>query len=249
MQRAEEATYGQKLQQSIENQLADERRSLEKQRMERLKYKEELERQIEDTNKRRLYKDVMSEYERKINGMDLLAYENLQAELHSGELGLRNHSRAKGHKSLTGRSPPPNSLDQNKHQNNKMAPFAAEETTLPQLAFKHKVHPRFLTTALNNMLDPRVKYMRNNTHNRSYGYDLEPKLETPCENYFSTEAINGSAKENPLKRSGRNQMVNSKHFKSPLHEPKMPVAHHSPVEYNNADRPLRSKSECKRFYT
>lgn len=94
MQRAEEFTYGQKLQQSIENQLADERRSLERQRVERLKYKEELEKQIEDTNKRKLYKDVMSEYERKLNGMDLLAYENLQAELHSGLSGPANSSPA-----------------------------------------------------------------------------------------------------------------------------------------------------------
>jgi len=92
MQRLENLNYGQKIQQSVEEQLAEKKRQQEQQQLDKFKYKKELEKQMEDTNKRKLYRDVMSEHERKINRMDLLAYENLRAELYSNIIGVRNLS-------------------------------------------------------------------------------------------------------------------------------------------------------------
>jgi len=117
------------------------------------------------------------------------------------------------------------------------------DNSLPKLNLRNGEHPRFLESALKNMLDPSVKYMRNNTHNKTYGCDLEPRLESPDKNYFSTEVI-----DNPLKRSGRSQIVNSKQLKSPLHktpDKKLNIDYTDP----KPTRPIRSTSECRKYYT
>ena len=75
-ERVDDIEYGNKIKQTINKEIEYENKSSERRRIDQLKYKEELERQIEDANKRKMYKDVMTDYERKINKMDLMAYKN-----------------------------------------------------------------------------------------------------------------------------------------------------------------------------
>eukprot|EP00831_Metopus_contortus_P011633 TRINITY_DN14634_c0_g1_i2.p1 TRINITY_DN14634_c0_g1~~TRINITY_DN14634_c0_g1_i2.p1 ORF type:complete len:593 (-),score=113.44 TRINITY_DN14634_c0_g1_i2:147-1925(-) len=175
-------------QQAIEQENLEKRRR-EAERLERLRYKESLQQQIEASKKKRLFKDVMSEHERQVNQMDLSAYENMKADMHARVVGVKDSSEVRFSPSKV----------QSKMSPEKKGNYTASQHSFvgspgfdPEITKKinaygvgqprnsknnvlstiASVNPsgRILEDAIKNMNDPSVAYMRHNSVNRAYGY-------------------------------------------------------------------------------
>ena len=229
--RINDKNYADNVHKKIEIQEALEKQKREKQQLEMKRYREALEKQIDDTNRRKLYKDVMSEHERKVNGLELDAYEKMDMRLHTKLVGAKDISE------LPPSPPkPPHTNPNPPTENIKGAPVAdyelikkfnmvdnvmrKEEPTY-QPTPEYENPSRIVKLALRNMLDPRVSFMRNNTHNKIYGYKGEPfykyglnnsVITMPSENaemdkkaadYYNGPVIN------PLSNAGKSQVFDT----------------------------------------
>jgi len=200
MRRKEDQDYALNVKKKVQEQEEIERKKLEEQKAQQLKYKEMLRKQIEETNKKRLYKDVMSVYEKKINGLDLEAYENMDTQLHAKIVGVKDATSV----GLTPiKKTPPKLINEN---NNDYQPNPDNKPMVNPIQYRDSPKPdapdyelarkinmvdavyvrnskgnrgpsiitkspsKLLEQAIQNMRDPRVEFMRNNTHNRAYGY-------------------------------------------------------------------------------
>jgi len=168
-----------------------------------MKYREILEQQIEETNRKHMYRDVMSVHEKKINGMDLTGYENMDANLYSKVVGTREP--------LSNLNPIKSIKDVHVMPNNDLI----RKINAPELAMKrykqqvpdYTSSGRLLEMAIKNMKDPNVDYMRHNTYNRIYGHAKEPALvnksfEVRSSSFFPSSVL----QEKPLVLAGRAQM-------------------------------------------
>lgn len=208
-----DANYALGVRRDVEEQEMLERKKREKYRVDRQKYREVLEKQIEDRNRRKLFRDVMSDHERKVNSLDLDAYQKMDLHLHAKIVGAKDIeevSHNTGANSLpmkeTSTSP---SYELAKKVN--MADSVMRRGNAHSSSLAYGASSRIVKAALENMLYPRVRYMRNNTQNRIYGYDGE--------GYFSLSATNkslvvsptglerGAGKCNSLSNAGRSQLA------------------------------------------
>eukprot|EP00826_Nyctotherus_ovalis_P059429 TRINITY_DN8263_c0_g4_i10.p1 TRINITY_DN8263_c0_g4~~TRINITY_DN8263_c0_g4_i10.p1 ORF type:complete len:253 (+),score=42.50 TRINITY_DN8263_c0_g4_i10:62-820(+) len=208
-----DANYALSVRRDVEEQEMLERKKQEKYRMDRQKYREVLERQIEDRNRRRLFRDVMSDHERKVNSLDLDAYQKMDLHLHAKIVGAKDIEEV-SYNTAT------NSLPMKETSTSPSYELVKKVNMVDSVMRKGNAHSnslsygassRVVKAALENMLDPRVRYMRNNTQNRIYGYDGE--------GYFPLSATNKSlvvsptgleremGKHNSLSSAGRSQLA------------------------------------------
>lgn len=229
-EKEEDMNYAMNVRKNVEAQEALERKKLEIHRQEMQKYKETLEKQIEDTNKKKLFKDVMSEHERKVNSLDLDAYEKMDLHLHSKLVGVKDISEMSSNFPSPGFKQPSDalskietspSMDYNLIRKINMVDNVIRKDTKrfynnePQ----YDSSSRVVKLALQNMLDPRVKYMRNNTHNRAYGYKGENYFDfnggginrslTMVNEKLSSEDQPKTYRNNPLTNAGIAQIANN----------------------------------------
>ena len=203
----EDASYALSIRRNVERQEALERERKEKQRQDMQRYKEILEKQIDDTNKKKLFKDVMSEYERKVNGNDLASYENMDLHLHSKVVGTKDGNEAKSNvpspeikkptEHLYSREAAPSADYNLARRINMVDNVMKKDNSYIQNPLTYNSSPRIVKMAMQNMLDPRVRYMRNNTQNRIYGYNGE--------DWFRHESTNKSMMLKPSTLASRDQ--------------------------------------------
>ena len=146
---------------------------------EKIKYRDILEKQIEDNNKKRQFKDVMTEHERKINGLDISAYQNMDSQLYSKVVGAKDyqsigispqkHTIVKSDSVVKTDSPSLISYELARRINriddvmkNSRRLQQSPNTGSPQ---------KLLEMAIKNMNDPRMEYMKYSTNNKIYGYE------------------------------------------------------------------------------
>ena len=183
--RQEDHIFADGIKRNLEDQDNFERKKREQDLLAKQKYKEELERQIEDTNRKKIYKDIMSEHERKVNNVDLKAYENMETELLNAKIiGIKNYADVPANSHSARASP--------KEEERKVA------TQYTSDYFRH-CNQRLIEPTLKNMRDPCLVYMRNNTNNLAYGYKREPGLDK----YFFPKNDAGS----PLQLAGKAQVI------------------------------------------
>jgi hypothetical protein len=183
--RQEDYIFADAIKRNLDEQNDFEKKKREQDLLAKQKYREELERQMEDTNKKRIYKDVMSEHERKINSVDLKAYENMEADLLNAKIiGIKDYANVSGN-----------------HYSARASPKEEQRKASPQYTsnyFRH-YNQRLLEPTLKNMQDPSVVFMRNNTSNLSYGY----KKKAGLDKYFFPKNDTGS----PLQLAGKVQVI------------------------------------------
>eukprot|EP00826_Nyctotherus_ovalis_P047593 TRINITY_DN5494_c0_g3_i3.p1 TRINITY_DN5494_c0_g3~~TRINITY_DN5494_c0_g3_i3.p1 ORF type:complete len:201 (+),score=37.64 TRINITY_DN5494_c0_g3_i3:285-887(+) len=90
VERQEDISYADAVKKYVDIRAEEDKRREQEQHKAKMKYREILEQQIEEANKRHMYRDVMSIHEKKINKMDLTAYENMDTNLYSKVVGTRD---------------------------------------------------------------------------------------------------------------------------------------------------------------
>ncbi len=206
-------------------------------RAERVRYREALRKQIEQTNKKRLFRDVMSEYEKKVNGLDLSAYENMDTSLHAKVIGVRDSSEPMHN------SPSRTSVKSDVHPADgpPVAKTEKEEKEGYDYELVRKINiadvypqkgnragrpssilraspSKLLEVAIQNMKDPTAGYMRHDTYNRAYGYKptaFVPGKEQPPQINKSFD-LSLAAKPQEFNRDCRGELNRSAIVENPL---------------------------------
>ena len=228
--RRENRTYAANTMNSLNAENEHDNRRKREELMRKQRYKQDLEHQVEDTNKKKLYKDVMSEFERKVNSADLAAYENMQADLLNAKLlGVKASSSIPS-------TNLPNNEEKSKQESTETKP---DYSYLKNTAYEPYC-ARLLEPTVKNMLDPRVVLMRNDTNNLAYGYKQTPgpdKYFYPL--YSNAGLVDKSQSEviNPLRSSGIAQVSSPREVK-----PNMPREY-----YNSLDIPKNMYDNYKKF--
>ena len=218
----EDRNYANIVKRDTEAHEALEKEREKKHRVEMQNYREVLRKQIEDANKKKLFKDVMSEHERKVNGLDLDAYEKMDLHLHSKLVGAKDITEVGSNVP----SPEIKKLNETPHKSDvKLSPNyeLTKKINMVDNIIKNddkyarnvpafNSSQRIVKMAIENMLDPRMRYMRNNTHNKIYGYNGERYFQFADSNKsiavqpstLDSNAYGGSA----LAAAGRSQIIN-----------------------------------------
>ncbi len=204
--------------------------------MGRLRYRDALRQQIETASKKRLFRDMMSEHEKKVNGMDLAAYENMDTSLHAKVIGVRDSPAIQtkstpnkiSRKVLSPEEPKPapreDAIDYELARKINIADCYQRRNQAPprQYAAPQPSPSKLLESAIRNMNDPTAEYMRNDTYNRAYGYkpvtQQQPRKAAVNQSFDCGErpqeekrglALNRSVimDRNPLAAAGQAQIV------------------------------------------
>jgi len=225
----ENMNYAEDVKQKVKTQEVLELERQEKHRLAMKKYRDDLQRQIEDTNKRKLFKDIMSDHERRVNGHDLDAYEKMNLRLHAKVVGAKDVGEMQqsalyetGNVKNQPKSTSPRGLNYELAKKFNMVDnvLRRKDRTTQQSA-NYESPSRIVKVALRNMVDPCISYMRNNTQNRVYGYKGEPyfrhglnnsAIESPNVvnnvNNYKEQHVNKSM-ITPLKNAGKSQVFNA----------------------------------------
>ena len=172
LRKVEDLNYADKVRKDVIEKEKVEKKNLEIVKNEQRKYKDMLKKQIEDNTQKKRCQDLMSEHEKKINGMDLAAYENMEIDLHSKVIGVKDTAQ------LQPKSPSPTAAE-GEHSDSPNLDLL-RKINMPNVVYakarNSPVHSycqpiKLLETAIRNIKDPRVDFMRHNTHNQSYGYN------------------------------------------------------------------------------
>jgi len=200
----EDINYALNMKQYTEQQEAQDKQKKAKYKTDIQQYREILKRQIEDNSKRKLFKDVMSDHERRVNSLDLDAYQKMDLHLHSKIVGAKDIEEVNTNVINT------RPIKHEKHE-------LARKIDMVDNAMKRQgnnlysrgTSSRIVKLALENMKDPRVEYMRNNTQNRIYGCIGDPYLIINKSLVVSpTNLQKEGNKYNSLTNAGRAQLSN-----------------------------------------
>eukprot|EP00826_Nyctotherus_ovalis_P014129 TRINITY_DN13900_c0_g1_i5.p1 TRINITY_DN13900_c0_g1~~TRINITY_DN13900_c0_g1_i5.p1 ORF type:complete len:248 (+),score=57.14 TRINITY_DN13900_c0_g1_i5:23-745(+) len=185
------------------------------------RYKETLERQMEDASRKRLFKDVMSEHERKVNGLELDAYQKMDLRLHTKLVGAKDIEQVSSAFPSPAKhcetAPKPADYYELVKKINMVDSVLKRNGRVFQSEPRQGTPSRIVRQALQNMMDPRVVYMRNNTHNRVYGYegessfhhsDTNQSLHIP-NNVLGNEERVRTSRNNPLTNAGISQIASA----------------------------------------
>lgn len=221
VERQEDVDYADAVRKYVDARALEDRRREQERLRARANYRHALELQMEEASKRRMYRDVMSVHERKVNRVDLAAYENMDVSLHSKVVGTRDFAPAE--KQLT-----PSQNETTPSPENELI----RKINAPETAFRRDNRcvqktpdctssSRLLAMAIKNMQDPRVDFMRHNTYNRIYGHVKESELSGHNKSFElrspNLSLLNGREGKSWLALGGRAQIsAPSKHYPSPL---------------------------------
>eukprot|EP00826_Nyctotherus_ovalis_P049690 TRINITY_DN6022_c0_g1_i3.p2 TRINITY_DN6022_c0_g1~~TRINITY_DN6022_c0_g1_i3.p2 ORF type:complete len:288 (+),score=122.65 TRINITY_DN6022_c0_g1_i3:1022-1885(+) len=189
MLKNEDSVYADAVRRNMAEQDELEKKKREQETLARQQYREALEQQMEDTNRKRMYRDVMSEHERKVNSVDLNAYENMEADLLNAKIvGLKDYNTVASVPNVQVGSARVSGREKK----------ASPQWTSSYVKDMRHYNQRLLEPTLKNMQDPRIVFMRNDTNNLAYGY----KKEAGLDKYFFPRAGKGS----PLQLGGKAQV-------------------------------------------
>lgn len=219
-EKEEDVLYAAGVSRNVRAQEEVEREKVRKQREDMARYKETLERQMEDTRRKKLFKDVMSEHERRVNGLELDAYEKMDLRLHTKLVGAKDVDEVcsafpSPAKPCETASKPADNYELVKKINMVDSVLRRKERAF-QSEPRQGTSSRIVRQALQNMLDPRVVYMRNNTHNRVYGYEGESFHRSDTNqslhllnSVLGNEGQARTSRNNPLTNAGMSQIVSA----------------------------------------
>ncbi len=168
--------------------------------------------QIEESGKMRLFQGVMTDYERKVNGADIVAYTNSPGC--PANDGPRKKNAESGANIISGTD----SETLLARRINPRLPFhglaqresAASDTIESRPADSPE---RLVRLAEQNMRDPGVAVMRRDTHNRAYGcYRHERAAAGPLSNsvnYSAAPTLQQEVREGRLAAAGKELVRNS----------------------------------------
>ena len=202
--------YAQYIRKSLETMNDLEAQRKKKEQEERMNYKKVLEKQIEDNNKKRMYRNIMSEYEKKINNEDLEAYKQWDVHIHSKVIGTKDIAHVN--------SNPGREISNPKLKDSEIL-RKYKSTAVSSRNYggyitetnSNKDSPRLYELARQNMEDPRIKYMRNDTYNKAYGYrnqSYDNRVSDTNNRSFEVSSYRIFNKDqiNPLTAAGKSQI-------------------------------------------
>lgn len=153
-----------------------EKKKQEEQKTRMIKYRDILQAQIENSSKKKLFKDVMSEFEKRVNAKELEAYVNKETKLHSKVVGIKEPLNLNNspEKNVTAEKKQDEQKGEKEDIIRKLNGPNTQKFKMcsPEKLFSHSP-PKILEAAKQNMNNPNLNYLRQSTCNRAYGYSPE----------------------------------------------------------------------------